>query len=127
MGLLTDEATVHSKSVSKQQKNEDNEGTTFGATHCSLHLVDGNDVKIVWLLSTEIDLLTWDAAVVTFLKENHMSIDNQTTINCCTEYKPSEKAHIRYGTLQCDTSHFFCGPSTNNYVKTHVILRYLRD
>jgi hypothetical protein len=39
----------------------------------------------------------------------------------------SEKAHIPYGTLQCDTSHFFCGPSSNNYVTSHVILRYLRD
>jgi hypothetical protein len=28
----------------------------------------------------------------------------------------SEKAHIRYGTLQCDTSHFLCGPSSNNYM-----------
>jgi hypothetical protein len=32
-------------------------------------------------------LLTCDAAVVTFLKENYMSIDNQKTINCCTENK----------------------------------------
>jgi hypothetical protein len=39
----------------------------------------------------------------------------------------SEKAHIWYGTLQCDTSHFFCGPSSNNYVTTHLILHYLRD
>jgi hypothetical protein len=60
--------------------------TTFGATHCSLHL-NGNDVKFLWLLSTEKHLLTCNAAVVTFLKENYMSIQNQKTIHCCTEYK----------------------------------------
>jgi hypothetical protein len=87
MGLLTDEATVHTTTLSNQQNNDDNKCTTFGATHCSFHLVDGNNVKIVWLSSTEKHLLTWDAAVVTFIKENYMSIDNQTTINCCTEYK----------------------------------------
>jgi hypothetical protein len=77
---------MHSTSFPNQQGNDDNKGTTFGATHCSLHL-DWNDVKIVWLSSTEKHLLTCDAAVVTFLKENYMSINNQRTINCCTEYK----------------------------------------
>jgi hypothetical protein len=41
--------------------------------------------EVVWLSSTEKHLLTCNAAVVTFLKENYMSIDNQKTINCCTE------------------------------------------
>jgi hypothetical protein len=86
MGFLTNKDEMHCTSSSNQQKNDDKEGTTFGATHCSLHL-DQNNVKIVWLLSTEKHLLTCNAAVVTFLKENYMSIDNQKTINCCTEYK----------------------------------------
>jgi hypothetical protein len=86
MGLLRNEDEVHSTSFSKQQENDDNDGSTFGATHCSLQL-DGNDVKIVWLSSIEKHLLTCDAAVVTYLKESYMSINNHRTINCCTEYK----------------------------------------
>jgi hypothetical protein len=86
MGLLTKKDEMHCTSTSNQQKNDDKEGTTFGATHCSLYF-DGNNVKIVWLLSTEKHLLTCNVAVVTFLKENYMSIDNQRTINCYTEYK----------------------------------------
>jgi hypothetical protein len=59
----------------------------------------------------------WDASVL-------HSLTNRSP-NWLTT--PSEKAHIWYGTLQCDTSHFFCGPSSNNYVTSYVILRYLRD
>jgi hypothetical protein len=52
MGLLANKDEMHCTSFSNQQKNDDKEGTTFRATHCSLPL-DGNDVKIVWLSLTE--------------------------------------------------------------------------
>jgi hypothetical protein len=77
---------MHCTSFPNHQENDNEEGTTFGETDCSLHL-DGNNVKIVWLSSTEKHLLTCNAAVVTFSKENYMSINNQKTINCWTEYK----------------------------------------
>jgi hypothetical protein len=87
IGLLTNKDEVHCITLPNHQGNDNEEGTTFGATYCSLHL-DGNNVKLVWLLSTEKHFLTCDAAVVTFLKqENYMSINNHKTINCCTEYK----------------------------------------
>jgi hypothetical protein len=73
MGLLKNKDEVHSTSFSNQQEHDDNKGTTFGATHCSLQL-DGNDVKIVWLSSTEKHLLTWDVAVVTFIKQNYIQL-----------------------------------------------------
>jgi hypothetical protein len=78
MGLLTNKDEIHCTSFPNHQGNDNEGGTTFGATHCSLHL-DGNNVKTVWLSSTEKHLLTCDAAVVTFLKESYMSIDKQKT------------------------------------------------
>jgi hypothetical protein len=65
MGLLTNKDEMHCTSFPNHQENDNEEVTTFGATHCSLHL-NGNNVKIVWLLSTEKHLLTCNAAVVTF-------------------------------------------------------------
>jgi hypothetical protein len=64
MGLLSNKDEMHCTSFPNHQRNDNEEGTTFGATHCPLHL-NGNNVKIVWLLSTEKHLLTWDAAVAT--------------------------------------------------------------
>jgi hypothetical protein len=44
--LLTTKDEMHCTSFPNHQENDNEEGTTFEATHCSLHL-DGNDVKIV--------------------------------------------------------------------------------
>jgi hypothetical protein len=77
MGILTNKNEMHCTSFPNHQGNDNEEDTSFGATHCSLHLNGNNDVKIVWLLSTEKHLLTHDADVVTFLKENYMLIQNQ--------------------------------------------------
>jgi hypothetical protein len=98
MGLLTNKDEMHCTSFPNHQGNNNEEGTTFGAPHCSLHL-NGNNVKIEWLSSTEKHLLTWDAAVVTFLKENYMSIQNQKYIHCCTEYKHNKLV------MQCHPSY----------------------
>jgi hypothetical protein len=103
MALLTNKDEMHFTSFPDHQENDNEESTTFGATHCSPNL-DGNNVKIVWLSSTEKHSLTCNAAFVTFLKENHMSIDNQKTINCCTEYKQN------YLLMQCHPSYQGEGP-----------------
>jgi hypothetical protein len=52
MELLTKKDEMHCTSFPNHQGNDYEEGTTFGATHCSLHL-NGNNVKFVWLSSTE--------------------------------------------------------------------------
>ena len=76
MGLLSD----------KDDESPDPKSSTFGATHCCLHLI-GNDVKVIWQSTTETNLLTWDAGVATFIQQNYMSSENKTKIHCCTEYK----------------------------------------
>jgi hypothetical protein len=63
MGLLTNKDEMHCTTFPNHQGNDNEEGTTYGATHSSLHL-NGYNVKIVWFLSTEKHLLTCDAAVV---------------------------------------------------------------
>jgi hypothetical protein len=80
MGLLTNKDEMQCISFPNHQGNDNEEGTTFEATHCSLHL-DGNDVKIVWLSSTEKHLLICDAAVVTFLKENYIKPKNHKLLH----------------------------------------------
>jgi hypothetical protein len=74
MGLLTNKDEMHCTNFPNHQENDNDEGPTFGATNCSLQL-DGNNIKVVRLSSTEKHLLTCnDAAVVTFLNENYISI-----------------------------------------------------
>jgi hypothetical protein len=73
MGLLTNKDEMHCTSFPNHQRNDNEEGTHFGATHCSLHL-NRNNVKIIWLSSTEKHLLTWDPAVANFFLKNYMSI-----------------------------------------------------
>ena len=76
MGLLSD----------KDDESPDPKSSTFGATHCCLHLI-GNDVNVIWQSTTETNLLTWDAGVATFIQQNYMSSENKTKIHCCTEYR----------------------------------------
>jgi hypothetical protein len=45
MGLLANKDEMHCTSFPNHQGNDNEEGTTFGATHCSLHL-DGNNVFV---------------------------------------------------------------------------------
>jgi hypothetical protein len=86
MGLLTDEDDTCFENF----PNEDSCAiSTFGATFSSFHLI-GNNVKVVWKSKTETHLLTWDDGVATFIQKNYLSINNVTTVHCCTEYKHNE-------------------------------------
>jgi hypothetical protein len=87
MGLLADEDDKHCQSLPNYVMDVNQEGTTLGATHCSFNLNGGNHVKVIWQSATEKHLLSWNAAVATFIQNNYMSTENRTTIYCCTEYK----------------------------------------
>jgi hypothetical protein len=89
MGLLADEDDTQCKSFRNGANNEDQEGSTLGAMHCSFQLI-GKDLKITWHSATEIHLLKWDAGVATFIQNNCMSSEDRTTIYCCTEYKNNQ-------------------------------------
>jgi hypothetical protein len=88
MGLLTEknEDDYHCPPLPNHVHVENKDGSITGATHCSLHL-NNTHLKVTWLSATESHLLTWDADVLTFIQKHYMSSDNQSTINCCTEYK----------------------------------------
>jgi hypothetical protein len=86
MGLLSDDNNNQCHPLPDHVGDKNHDCTTFGATHCSLH-PKGTLLKVIWQSATETHLLTWDAAVLSFIQKNYMSIENRTTIKCCTEYK----------------------------------------
>jgi hypothetical protein len=89
MGLLVEEDDDACQILPGDIKNELQQDTCLGATHCSLHL-DGNNVKATWHSATETHLLNWNTAVATFIQTEYMSTQNTNIVNCCTEYKHNQ-------------------------------------